>query len=431
MKRGQSLSREARSGDLRWNFGAGVIDAAGWGAGMSLVSATTILPLFVSRLTDSPVAVGMIQAVMLFGWLLPGILVSGWVERLPRVKTSVMWIAALERLALFVLAPLCLFFGAGNPAALLAAFFLVWLIMNAAMGANLPGYYKLIAKTIPAEYRGRLYGIGGAISGFVGVGGAALVGWFLQRWEFPGGFAACFLAASIVQTVTFVPIAFMREPEQSREATLPDVRPLQRLALIREDSRLRWLCVAVALFSFNQMGAAFHTLFAIDRLDATEADVARFTAAVTGARAVAFLLVGWLGDRFGNRAAMQVATTFGVAAAALAWHAPGVTWMYAVFMLNEVAVQGWGVCSVNYVLELCPTERSGTYTAVFGVFTGPLRVGLPLVGGALAAMVGFQTLFAAGVVGGLVTLVVLATRVPEPRRTGLTPGIPNPEGART
>ena len=76
------------SRNLRWNFGAAVIDAGGWGVGMSLVSATTILPLFVSKLTDSPLAVGMIQAVMLFGWLLPGILVSGWVEALPRVKRA-------------------------------------------------------------------------------------------------------------------------------------------------------------------------------------------------------------------------------------------------------------------------------------------------------------------------------------------------------
>jgi MFS family permease len=420
------LSRKAPVSDLRWNFGAAVIDAAGWGTGMSLVSATTILPLFVQRLTDSPIAVGMIQAVMLFGWLLPGILVSGWVERLPRVKTSVMWIAALERIALFAMAPLCVLFGARHPAALLASFFICWFVMNTAMGANLPGYYKLIAKTIPAEYRGRLYGIGGALSGFVGVGAALLAGWLLERWAFPGGFAACFLAASVIQAVTFVPIALMREPAQSAEATLPDVRPLQRLALIREDSRLLWLCLAVAIFSLNQMGAAFYTLFAIDRLDATEADVARFTAAVTGARALAFLLVGWLGDRFGNRAAMQVSTGFGIVAAALAWHAPNLFWMYAVFMLNEVAVQGWGVCSMNYVLELCPTERSSTYTAVFGVFTGPLRVGLPLLGGALATAVGFKSLFLAGAIGGVIALVLLLTRVPEPRLSPLSPESRNP-----
>src|SRR3712207_5541965 len=136
-------------GNFRWNFTAAVIDAAGWGVGMGLVSATTILPLFVRQLTPSPVATGLIQAamlfgwlvpgilvsattilplfvrqltpspvatgliqaVMLFGWLVPGILVSGWVERLPRVKGPVLGIAILERLMLLLMVFFCLWLG--------------------------------------------------------------------------------------------------------------------------------------------------------------------------------------------------------------------------------------------------------------------------------------------------------------------------------
>lgn len=410
--------RDTDRPDLRWNFGAGVIDAAGWGAGMSFVSPTTMLPLFVRELTDSPLAIGMIQAVMLFGWLLPGILVSGWVDALPRVKRSVLWIAALERLALFALAPACVWFGARHPTALLAAFFFAWFVMNGAMGANLPGYYKLIAKTIPAEYRGRLYGIGGALSGLVGIGAALLAGWFLEHWAFPGGFAACFLAASLIQTVTVVPLGYMREPRQPTEAAPPVIHPLARLGLIREDPRLLWLCAAVAVFSLNQMAAAFYTLFAIDHLGAGTAEVARFTAAVTGGRAIAYLLVGWVADRFGNRAALQMGTAFGVLAAAIACRAPGLLWMYPVFILNEFAVQGWGVCTMNYVLELCPPERSATYTAVFGVFTGPFRVVLPLLGGAVAGVLGFPQLFFIGAVGAVAAMLLIALRLPEPRRKG-------------
>jgi MFS family permease len=407
-------TRPDRDG-LRWNFVAAVIDASGWGVGMSLVSATTILPLFVSKLTDSPLAVGMIQAVMLFGWLLPGILVSGWVEGLPRVKRTVLWIGTLERVALGILAPFCLLFGDSNRPALLLAFFASWFVMNTALGANSPGYYKLIAKTIPAAYRGRLYGIGGAISGLLGVGAAFLAEWYLERWAFPGGFAACFLTAVVVQGVTVVPLGFMREPEQAAHHAPPPSLPHHRLRLIREDPRLMWICAAVVVFSVNQMAAAFYTVFAIERMGATDATVAGFTAVVTGAKALGFLLVGWLGDRFGNRAAIQASSLFGLAAATLAWGAPNLAWLYVVFMLNEVAVQGWAVCAMNYVLELCPPERAGTYTAVYGVFTGPARVLLPLAGGALVGIVGYAPVFAAGAFGALLAMVLVAARLPEPR----------------
>jgi MFS family permease len=163
------------------------------------------------------------------------------------------------------------------------------------------------------------------------------------------------------------------------------------------------------------MAAAFYTKYALDRFGAKVDDVVLFTAVLTGARVFAFLLVGWLGDRHGNRAALQVSTAAGMIAAALAWVAPELWWLYLVFAVNEVAVQGWGVCSMNYVLELCPPERSSTYTAVFGVFTGPFRVALPLFGGALAQMVGFGPVFGAAVVGAALTLLVLLYYVPEPR----------------
>ena len=173
--------------DVRWNFGAAFIDAAGWGLGMSFISEKTILPLFVRELTPSPVAVGMIQAVMLFGWLVPGILVSGRIERLPRVKGRVLWVAMLERSMLLLMVPLCLWLGESHRPALLGAFFACWFVMNTAVGANTPAYYKLIAKTIPAALRGRLYGYGGAISRLLGLGATFLAGWLLARWGYPAG----------------------------------------------------------------------------------------------------------------------------------------------------------------------------------------------------------------------------------------------------
>jgi MFS family permease len=410
--------------NVRWNFVAAVIDAAGWGVGMGLVSATTILPLFVRQLTPAPEAAGLIQAVMLFGWLVPGILVSGWVERLPRVKGLVVWIALLERSMLLLMVPFCLWLGPRNRPALLAGFFLCWFVMNAAVGANTPGYYKLIAKTIPAEYRGRLYGVGGAVAGLVGVGTSLMAEWLLGAWGFPNGYAACFLAAFVIQTLTVLPLAFMREQRQEEHETPERLGIRRALGLIREDSRLLWLWITLALFSFNQMAGVFYTLYAVERLQAGAETVARFTAVLMGARVIAYLMVGWLGDRHGNRAALLVATASGVAAAVVASLAPGLGWMYLVFALNEIAIQGWGVCSINYVLELCPSHRSSTYVGVFGLVSGPFRVGLPLLAGTAVRVLGFEPVFGAAVIGGALSLGLLLRRLPEPRPGELSGPLP-------
>ena len=87
--------------DEAWNFSAALIDAAGWGLGMGLISDSTFLPLFVHRLTASPLAIGAISSVMTFGWFMPGILVAGPIDRLPRVKSYVMAVVKPEeRLAM-------------------------------------------------------------------------------------------------------------------------------------------------------------------------------------------------------------------------------------------------------------------------------------------------------------------------------------------
>ena len=109
--------------DRRWNFWAALIDAGGWGLGMGMVSPTTILPLFVSQLTTAPIALGMIQTVMLLGWLGPGVLVSPWIDRLPRVKATVMSIAVIERLVMLLIAGFCIWLGPKHPEWLLVAFF--------------------------------------------------------------------------------------------------------------------------------------------------------------------------------------------------------------------------------------------------------------------------------------------------------------------
>lgn len=384
---------------------------------MGLISHTTILPLFVSRLTPSDFAVGMIQAVMHFGWLVPGILVSGWVDRLPRIKPGLMWVAALERSMLLLLAPLCLVLGPKSPGALLGAFFGCWAVMNCAVGSNMPGYYKLIAKTIPPHLRGRLYGVGGAVSGILGVGTAALAAWFLRHWGFPGAYAACFLGAFVLQSISVAPLGFMREPVQTPEATHPHTGIREAFALLTHDRRLYWLVGGTAFYGLNQVAGAFFTLFAIQRFGAGEGAIGVFTGVVMGAKTIAFLLTGWIGDHYGNRAALILSAVCGTCAAALAWFAPGLGWLYAVFVLNEIAIQGWGVCASNYVLELCPPERAATYTAVYGAVSGPFRVGLPLLGGALIGVLGFRFLFAISALGGLVALGIVLGRLTEPRFT--------------
>ena len=65
------------------NFFANLLDAGFWFLGDSFVAAYTILPVFMSTLTDSPIMIGLIPALEGAGWFLPQLfmaMISGRID---------------------------------------------------------------------------------------------------------------------------------------------------------------------------------------------------------------------------------------------------------------------------------------------------------------------------------------------------------------
>ena len=67
-----------------------------------LVGPLTFVPLFVSHLTDHPLAVGAVTAAFQLGWM-PQLLVAGYVERSDRKWPWVQWFGGVERVPVLVL----------------------------------------------------------------------------------------------------------------------------------------------------------------------------------------------------------------------------------------------------------------------------------------------------------------------------------------
>ena len=70
-----SFQRQVEA-NLPWNFGVNLVDAIFYSLGLNLVSQATIMPLLVSELTASKVAIGLIPATYSVSYLLPQILAA-------------------------------------------------------------------------------------------------------------------------------------------------------------------------------------------------------------------------------------------------------------------------------------------------------------------------------------------------------------------
>src|SRR5260221_9982952 len=73
------------------NFILLFMDFALFGAGMSLIGSTTVVPDFVSRLTNSDTLIGLAGSSYAFAWLIPQLLIAQYITRRSRRKSFLTW----------------------------------------------------------------------------------------------------------------------------------------------------------------------------------------------------------------------------------------------------------------------------------------------------------------------------------------------------
>ena len=78
-----------------WNFNVNLVDIIFITIGMSLVSRETVMPVLVSTLTDSKLAIGLIPAIWALGYYLPQLLTASFTERLRFKKPFVMVVGSV------------------------------------------------------------------------------------------------------------------------------------------------------------------------------------------------------------------------------------------------------------------------------------------------------------------------------------------------
>src|SRR5215211_5631861 len=78
------------------------LDLAIFAMGLGALGQLTIIPLFISKLTDNPLAIGAVAAAIQLGWL-PQLFIAGKIERSARKWPWVTRFSTFERLPTLVL----------------------------------------------------------------------------------------------------------------------------------------------------------------------------------------------------------------------------------------------------------------------------------------------------------------------------------------
>ena len=405
--------------NYRHNAIVNILDGTFFWLGASFIASRTILPIYVSHLTDSKLALGLFSMIASTGWLLPQLFTVNWTQRLPRKKVAIVNLGLFtERLPVALLVPAAWLATRSTTLALVVFFILfAWHWFGA--GVVAVSWQDMLAKIIPLDRRGRFFGItnfGGMATGVVGAFAAT---WVLDHYEFPYDYMICFAVAATFIFISWVFLAFTREPAQVSEGPAVSQKEYWRSlpAVLRSDPNFGRYLISQIVTSLGWMGGGFLAVYAVQRWQLSDGQAGAFTTSMLIGQAVSNLVFGALADRKGHKLGLEVSTVLGAMAVGLASVAPAPTWFHAVFALLGASSAGFMISGIMIAFEFSTPDVRPTYIGLNNTASGIAAGVAPLLGGWLAGAVGYRPLFGAAFVIGMLGWALLRWSVREPRQT--------------
>lgn len=405
--------------DAPWNFAVNLLDMIFFTLGMSIISRETVMPLFISSLTDSKIAIGLGAAFFSLGYYLPQLLLANYSEQLRYKKPFVLQLAGWgERGAYLGIALVIWWLTEPAPTLTLVLFLLLLLVSAACSGAATPAWYDMIAKVIPVHRRGIFSGVGHSVGALIAIGGAFVVGWVLQNLPYPQNFAFCFTLALISFFISYAGLILVREPPSTTvKASIPLWRYLRQLpAVLRQNHNYRRFLLARIIMHLGAMATGFFIVYGKETLQIDGATVGWLTAVLVASQAVMNLVWGPLGDRRGYKIVLVCAALCMALAALNAWWTTSVVGLTITFVLLGSAQAADVVSSLNIILEFCAPEDRPTYIGLTNTLLAPVLTLAPILGGWLAGTLGYAPLFLIATTVAGVGCLLMAFAVQEPRR---------------
>jgi MFS family permease len=401
-----------------WNFSVNLVDITFITLGLSLISRETVMPLLVSQMTDSKIAIGLIPAIYSLGYYLPQLLTANYAERLKWKKPFVVWVSGPgERLPYLLMGLVVWSLATSAPAAALSLFFLLLAASAVSNGIATPAWFTLIGKVLPVQRRGIFFGLSGGLGALMGIVGAYFVGQILDSQSYPRNFALLFSLSFLPMVISWAGLILTREPEdrlvkpqlslRNYFGRLPDI--------LRHQQNYRRYLIGYSISRVGAMAIGFFLVYGNSRFSLSGAEVGLLTGLLIGSQAVMNLVWGWLADRRGHKLVLA-ASTFTLALAALiAWLALSKLALMAIFILLGAALTGDQISRLSIILEFAAPEDQPTYIGLTNTLLAPVMTLAPLLGGWLATWLGYPSMFFIATVMAALGGVLLLFWVREPR----------------
>ncbi|MBV1932679.1 MAG: MFS transporter [Porticoccaceae bacterium] len=402
--------------NLNRNFTAHLAHGLLGQTGFRLLNAPTFLPAYILLLSNgSNIAVGIALAMQSLGMAITPLLGANLIEHKTRVLPTGFLMGGGMRSMVLCIALSGIFL---SPASALTAIFLLLALLGLFQGMQGVIFNVLMSKVIPVNLRGRLTGLRNFLAGITSAGVAYLGGRYLIG-DNPDafGYSMTFLLAFVLTSIGLATLVFVREPEPPSVA--PDVTLQERLSqipeLLRDDPAFTHYFLARSMATMGRMAMPFYILYAGQSLGLTGTILGTLTVAFTLSATVSNLLWGWLADRRGFRLAFLVSIALWVSSTVLLIFSHDLLLSTLVFIGIGAATQGFQTSAINLTLEFGHRDDVPLRIAIANSSSEIAGALGPLLGGILAALLGYEAVFICSIVFLVIGGAMVNAYVTEPR----------------
>ncbi|WP_438445828.1 MFS transporter [Gorillibacterium sp. sgz5001074] len=279
------------------------------------------------------------------------------------------------------------------------------LLFHMLMGIQAPAYATLMTQIYPADIRGRLMGYVRVAMGLLMIPMAYGVG----RWIDVSGSGLPLMAASITGTISIC-LFYRLQDERKPNAGLPGrKRPTlpEQLRAAKENRPLLLFLAATTLSGFgNMLANPLYNIIQVDHLELSNSSIGFVRVAYFSMLLVAYLLMGWVIDRYSPKWVMMVCMLCHTTAPLLY----GLFGTYPAVLtasgLQGLADASWDLGCMAYVFKLAPGREGlvfGLHLMLFGIrgsigpllgtgLNGVVPISHILIAASLCAIAGFVIL---------------------------------------
>jgi len=387
-----------------------IIDWVAYGTAMNFVSLTTVLPAFVSSLTDSRIAIGLLSTISVLGWNFFQIVSAGRIEGKKYKKPFILKITPGERIPWLIIGISTLLFATSKPLLALSMFYILYATISISSGLCTTAWLDIIAKSIPEDKRGFFFSTANVIGAILGFASGFVVAFYMDFFSYPFNYFMCFLTAFIFISISWIDINFLDEPPSNVSGSSKGFREyiMKLPKIIKNDRNYLLYTISGIVGAFGGIASSFYTTYAIDQFNAGDFEVGLFTIVFVGAQIIASVLWGVIQEKYGYKRVLVAGGITGAMGVILSMTAGSVSHLLIVFALAGTSLSSFMVSNFPMLMQMAPENERPTYIGLSSALKAPFLATAPLIGGFIVERYGYFPMFMVSLIFAIASIITLA-----------------------